>query len=246
MLRSFSRGSSPGPDGFRPDWYKQFLSAQTPERTQSFLAALARFTNIGLKGQLPPRLSQYFSSAALTPLANSVEHAVRPVCVGNALRHLLAKVGMDYAQEKARHHFTIQQVGLGVPCGGEAVAHAMSSIIKLLNKDWPSDEFMYIIQVDYSNAFNLCDRATMFREVRQVIPGLAHWVEWCYGSTNPLLFLSDGSVIANCKGVQQGDPLGALLFSLVNHVMVRKLVDRFPTLPLNVWFMERRGRGDTA
>ena len=51
------------------------------------------------------------------------------------------------------------------------------------------------------------------REVRHHFPGIAPWVEWCYLSPTHLFF-NDGELLASQTGVQQGDPLGPLLFSL--------------------------------
>ena len=44
------------------------------------------------------------------------------------------------------------------------------------------------------------------------MPGLARWAEWCYGRPSKLFF--DGAIIKSEVGVQQGDPLGPLLFAL--------------------------------
>ena len=60
------------------------------------------------------------------------------------------------------------------------------------------------------------------REVRHHIPGLARWVEWCYIEASNLFF--DGAVIKSEVGVQQGDPLGPLLFSLALQPVLLELV----------------------
>jgi hypothetical protein len=47
------------------------------------------------------------------------------------------------------------------------------------------------------------------------LPGLAPWADWAYGESSSLLFF--GVKLASQRGVQQGDPLGSLLFSLALH-----------------------------
>ena len=53
------------------------------------------------------------------------------------------------------------------------------------------------------------------------MPGMARWAEWCYGRPSKLFF--DGVVIKSEVGVQQGDPIGPLLFALALQPVVIKL-----------------------
>ena len=47
---------------------------------------------------------------------------------------------------------------------------------------------------------------------RRKFLGLSRWAEWCYAEPSCLYFGTE--IIQSERGVQQGDPLGSLLFSL--------------------------------
>ncbi|MDP7042212.1 MAG: tRNA dihydrouridine(20/20a) synthase DusA, partial [Gammaproteobacteria bacterium] len=59
------------------------------------------------------------------------------------------------------------------------------------------------------------------REVREHLPGISKWAEWCYASPSRLLF--DGAAISSEVGCQQGDPLGPLLFSMAIQPILMEL-----------------------
>ena len=80
---------------------------------------------------------------------------------------------------------------------------------------------MVLVTLDFSNAFNLIDRATFLAECDAHMPGLSRWVHWCYDRPSQLRF--GKSIISSEVGVQQGDPLGPLLFSLALHVLLRRM-----------------------
>ena len=63
------------------------------------------------------------------------------------------------------------------------------------------------------NAFNECDRPSFIRRLNKDFPELQAWAEWCYCSAGELRF--DKNRISSTTAVQQGDPMGPLLFSLV-------------------------------
>ena len=63
------------------------------------------------------------------------------------------------------------------------------------------------------NVFNECNCATFLDHVSQYFPEITPWVHWCYSQPAELQF--GNKCILFSTGVQQGDPLGPLLLSLV-------------------------------
>ena len=63
--------------------------------------------------------------------------------------------------------------------------------------------------MDLKNAFNLVSRQAFLDA------DLLPWVFWCYG-VHPFLWYP----LSSESGVQQGDPLGPLIFALVLHKVI--------------------------
>ena len=97
-----------------------------------------------------------------------------------------------------------------------------------------SDSDKWVLLVDFRNAFNTIDRASMFEELRSNILGISPWMECCYGSQRHLIH--GDYTIYSCSGVQQGDPLGPLCFSMALHPIVQRIVNEVPGLSLNAWY----------
>ena len=71
----------------------------------------------------------------------------------------------------------------------------------------------FLCLTDMSNAFNECNRSSFLSRFKSVFPELFAWVEWCYCCSGELHF--GPHCIPSTTGVQQGGPLGPLLFALV-------------------------------
>eukprot|EP00731_Ephydatia_muelleri_P035891 Em0175g4a len=118
--------------------------------------------------------------------------------------------------------------------GVERVVH---NLRKCIDDGWMSGDFV-VCKVDMSNAFNRVSRQAVLDECSSFFPELLPWVSWCYGS-HSLLWHSMGT-ISSQSGVQQGDPLGPMLFALVLHKLVSSIEadDDCINLSFNAWYLD--------
>jgi hypothetical protein len=93
------------------------------------------------------------------------------------------------------------------------------------------------IKVDLSNAFNNVSRAHFIDIVAELLPEMYEWVRWCYESQSDLTY--GDYVIPSKEGVQQGDPLGPLLFALVIQKVINRIqADLAKGVNVNLWYLD--------
>ena len=69
-----------------------------------------------------------------------------------------------------------------------------------------------LLSVDLTNAFNLVSRNAFLKGLKDHFPSLLAWTSYCCDGEAPFLWSGEDS-IRSVRGVQQGDPLGPLLFA---------------------------------
>ena len=157
--------------------------------------------------------------------------AVRPIAVGESLRRLVGKTVMaSPAVQDAVTNMLPLQLGVAVEGACETTTIAMQHWVN----EHRADRYWAVLQVDLTNAFNSIDRRSMLAEVATRAPKLSALEQYCYRSHSHL-FLQNGHPLISQQGVQQGDPLGPLFFSLTWH----KVVETMPTdLRMHLWYLD--------
>ena len=213
-IRSFPCGSAGGPDGLHPQHLKDMIGSEEEGSGPQLLRALTSFTNLILEGKASPNACPYSFGASLIAL-DKKDGIVRPIAVGCTLRRLVAKcAGYSIMQDMAEL-LRPKQLGFGISRGAEAAVHASRIFLHNLQPQ------QLILKLDFRNAFNCLHRDKMHTAVREKVPGLFPLIHSVYSSPSCLFF--GESILQSAEGVQQGDPLGPLLFCLTIHDMLQQV-----------------------
>ncbi|KAJ0898259.1 putative reverse transcriptase domain-containing protein [Helianthus annuus] len=212
-IKSFPKGTSCGRDGLRAQHLLDALCGEGSVIAVSLLRAISVVVNLFLWGGCPRSLAEFVASAPLTPLLKP-DNGIRPIAVGSIWRRVVYKVAMKGVGKDMAKYFGDFHFGVGIPNGAEAVLHSANRLLNTHHQDGS----LAMLTVNFSNAFNLVDRTALLNEVRKMCPSISAWVDFLYGQPARLYVGNDN--IWSSTGVQQGDPLGPLLFAIVLHPLV--------------------------
>lgn len=201
-LRKFPPGSSPGPSGISPSVLLSLItlpgSAVGP--------VVAPVVHAIISGGVPKAYRAIIFGARLVPLVKK-DKAIRPIAAGEAIRRVGAKIMAKRLAEKFRKVLIlVGQIGVAVGSGLEALASWARQAARIIRRGES------IAKVDFKNAFNAFYRCAMTDAVLKHMPELALYVDAAY--SEPSLLFVGTHTISSESGVQQGDPLGPVLFSL--------------------------------
>ena len=93
-----------------------------------------------------------------------------------------------------------------------------------------------IFQIDFCNAFNSIKRSEIMKAVASSMPSIAAFTNSCYSQHSQLFY--DQFVVSSESGIQQGDPLGPLFFSLTLWPIKEKIQETSPELQQHSWYLD--------
>ena len=171
--------------------------------TPALLSSLTGFVNLVLDGGCPVRVQPVLFGARLIAIEKK-SGGFRPIAVGYTVRRLVAKCANTFAQKQLADYFHPVQLGVAVAGGCEAAVHATRRFVTHMK---PGEA---VVKLDFTNAFNSIRRDAMLSAVSNTLPQIYKFFWASYNAHSSLQF-GDISIIS-AEGVQQGDPLGLLLF----------------------------------
>ena len=234
LVLSFDKYTGSGFDGFKVVYWHDILDSNIPIVVEDFLSALKSFVYVCLKGRIPNMLASSFMSAPLLPLIKN-DNGVRPIAVGEVHRRLVSKVALSLVKNDAKNYLNPFQFGVGIKSGAEGIIHSVNKYIfdsKIVIKD----SSKVILKIDFNNAFNSINRSKMLSVVKDHFPSIFNWTSFCYSNAAKLFC---GENIIDCTtGVQQGDPLAPLLFSITLQELLLDLSKKFPNIQINCWYLD--------
>ena len=193
--------------------------------------SLTNLVNLASRGQLPSFVAPAFCSATLTAL-NKKKTGIRPIAVGDVIRRLVAKCIAKEAAIEAFELFGSKQLGVVVKGGAESIVHAT----KITFKRMKSVKSGGILQIDFRNAINAVKHSHLLGSTKVLMPSIISLASFCYSKHSVLFF--NGSIVDSQTGVQQGDPLGQLLFSLAIWPLIDEIESKIPNLLQHCWYLD--------
>ena len=131
------------------------------------------------------------------------------IAVGCTLRRLVDNIAGFRVLENMTTLLAPHKLCYGIRGGAEVAVHAARRYLDELQSDHA------IVKLDFKNAFNAVHRDKMLKAVEILAPTVYHFVHSVYSSPSSLVW--GDKTISSSEGVQQGDPLGPLLFCLSIH-----------------------------
>ena len=129
--------------------------------------------------------------------------------MGCTLRRLVAKIAGFRVLENMTTLLAPHKLSYGIRGGAEVAVHVARRYLDELQSDHA------IFKLDFKNTFNAVHRDKMLKAVEILAPTIYPFVHSVYSSPSSLVW--GDKTISSSEGVQQGDPLGPLLFCLSIH-----------------------------
>ena len=225
-VRSFSCGSAGGADRLHPQHRKDLLQQVGDEGLDEcpLLTVLADFCSLVLRGDVPRAVRPFFFGASLVALRKKTG-GVRPIAVGCTLRRLVAKIAGRKVLDEMTNLLAPHQLGYEGTRWCRGCGSCCSSI-----PPWDGPETGYC-EVEFCQCFQFCTERLCPLCCPDIVSDLYLFIHSAYAASSNLVW-GDRS-ITSAEGVQQGDPLGPLIFCLALHQQSLHLRSDFQALYLD-------------
>ena len=137
-----------------------------------------------------------------------MDGGIRPLAVGNVFRRLASKISAMRVIPELRRQLPPVQLGVGVSGGYKAAAHAVRAFVQSLVV--PGENVL--VKLGMNNAFKTVRRDHFLEVCSSRAPSILILASTAY-ATNSHLVIGNETILCE-TGVQQGDPLGPVLFAL--------------------------------
>ena len=232
LTESMPTGSSAGLDGIRPLHLRQLISNEAAEPGRRLLNSLVALTRLALDGGIPECAREAFYGASLCALRKK-DGGLRPIAIGSVYRRLPCRIAAHHAASLLSPDFRPVQLGVGTRQGCEVAVHAAREFMAAVSDSSPP---MVLVKVDVRNAFNSVRRDVLLRNIRSRCPEIYRLAFQACSAQTPL-HIGDHT-IWSCRGIQQGDPLGPVGFSLAVDDCARSMKSPLKVvcrLALTIW-----------
>ena len=196
--------------------------------------ALANLCSKHILGQIPQHARDLLFAANLTALRKK-DGGIRPIAVGNVFRRLASKIAAKRVIPELRRQLPPVQLGVGVNGGCEAAAHAVRAFVQ--SSVVPENNVL--IKLDMQKAFNTVRRDHFLEVCSSRAPSILHLASTAYATSSHLVIGNE--TILSETGVQQGDPLGQVLFALAVDEIARSVRS-----PINILYLDDATIGGPA
>ena len=230
VMHSFPKETACGPSGLR---IQHLIEAAEVPLQFPISTTLLEVVNLLASGKVPTLVARYLAGENLVALEKTKPNSppdIRPIAVGEALRRLTGKCLCALTKNKAYDFFPPLQLGVACPSGAEQIIHSLRHCV---DEHWMGKDFA-ILKIDLRNAF----RQAVVDTCGHHYPELLEWTIWCYGQ-HPILLHTLGTIFSETE-VQQGNPLGPLLFCLVLHHVVSAIAndEECVSLLFHKWYID--------
>ena len=189
--------------------------------------SITKFTNNILHRGVYDYAAKLMFSANQTALREK-DISIDPVGVGNVFRRLAAKVGCHVVSRAMSYELSPIQLGVSIKGIAEAAVHAMR---KFISNEIDSHYPKVMVKLDMKNAFNSVRHDHVLQTCLDRILEIAKLAFLVYSKSSSVI--ASVHSITSSSGVQQGDPIGPLLFTLAIDQIASGVQPE-----LNVWYLD--------